>query len=152
MSKNLFKAVKKALISLQPKGIEGHALKRITRLTALISGMIDSDSCHLNALGSGIIEDINDASREAAAKRFVENKYTDYNLHYLPYLTQLLSSAIALLPAGHGLNLVIDGSQMGSSHVALMVSLVYKKRSIPIFWVIKKGKNSASVFAVLLNI
>lgn len=140
MSKNLFKAVKKALISLQPKGIEGHALKRITRLTALISGMIDSGSCHLNALGSGIIEDIDDASREAAAKRFVENKYTDYNLHYLPYLTQLLSSAIALLPAGHGLNLVIDGSQMGSSHVALMVSLVYKKRSIPIFWVIKKGK------------
>ena len=140
MSKNLFNRIKKALISLQPKGIEGHALKRITRLTALVSGMISTGSCHLNALGSGIIEDINDASRESAAKRFVENKYTDYNLHYLPYLTQLLASAIALLPVGHGITLVIDGSQMGTSHVALMVSLVYGKRSIPIFWVIKKGK------------
>lgn len=140
MSKNLFKTVKKALISLQPKGIEGHALRRVNRLTALVSGMINSGSCHLNALGSGILEDINDASREAVAKRFVENKYTNYTSHYLPYLSQLLASAIAKLQAGTGLSLVIDGSQMGSNHVALMVSLVYKKRAIPIYWLVKKGK------------
>ena len=35
--------------------------------------------------------------------------------------------------------LVIDGSQMGNQHVALMISLVYKNRSIPIFWVVRKG-------------
>ncbi len=140
MKKNLFNQVKKALISLQPKGIQGHALKRITRLTAFVSGMIDKKSCHLNALGSGIIEDINEASRESAAKRFVENKYTDYSLHYLPYLTPLLRSIIAKLAKGAGISLVIDGSQMGTAHVALMVSIVYQKRSIPIYWTVKKGK------------
>ena len=35
--------------------------------------------------------------------------------------------------------MVIDGSQMGNAHVALMVSMVYKNRSIPINWLVKKG-------------
>ena len=140
MSKTLFKEIKKALISLQPEGIAGHALKRVTTLTAMVSGMIAKKSCHLNALGSGLQQDINDASRETAAKRFVENKYTDYSLHYLPYLTQLLVSIVGKLSQDEGLCLVIDGSQMGTSHVALMVSLVYQKRSIPIYWLVKAGK------------
>lgn len=139
MGKTLFKKVKQALISLQPKDLKGHALQRVTRLTALVSGMISTRSCHLNALGSGIMEDINDASRETAAKRFLENKYTDYRLHYLPYFKQILATR-ALLCDDKGLTFVIDGSQMGTSHVALMVSLVHKKRAIPIFWLIKKGK------------
>lgn len=140
MSKQLFKKIEKALISLQPQGIKGHALKRITTLTALVKGMIDKQSCHLNALGSGIQNDIDDASRETAAKRFVGNKYTDYKLHYLPYLSQLLVTLIANASLEHGISLAIDGSQMGTGHVALMLSVVYKKRSIPLFWVIKKGK------------
>jgi hypothetical protein len=139
MSKTLFSEVKKALISLQPKGIQGHALQRITNLTAFVSGMIDKQSCHLNALGSGLEQDINDASRETAAKRFVESDKTTYKLHYLPYFRQLLLSVIGNL-GSEGLVLIIDGSQMGTSHVALMVSLFYKNRSIPIFWLVKKGK------------
>lgn len=140
MSKNLFKKIKKALISLQPKDLKGHALQRVTTLTALVSGMIAQKSCHLNALGSGLEQDINDASREIAAKRFVESQKTDYTLHYLPYFAPLLVSIIGKLAEGEGLCLVIDGSQMGTSHVALMVSLVYQKRSIPLYWLVKKGK------------
>ena len=140
MSKNLFKKIEKALISLQPQGIQGDALKRITTLTALVKGMIDKQSCHLNALGSGIENDINDSSREIAAKRFVENKYTDYKLHYLPYLSQLLKTLIANASLEQGISFVIDGSQMGKNYVALMLSVVYKKRSIPLYWVVKEGK------------
>lgn len=139
MSKNLFKQVKKALISLQPKDLAGHAHQRITTLTSLVSGMINKRSCHLNALGSGFEQDINDASREKAAKRFVESKFTDYSLHYLPYFRHLLASILTHLGKNEGICLVIDGSQIGS-HVALMVSLVYQKRSIPVFWLLKKGK------------
>ena len=140
MKNTLFTEVKKALISLQPEGIQGHALTRVNTLTALVSGMIDKRSAHLNALGSGLLQDINDASRESAAKRFVENKYTDYNLHYLPYFTHLLVSIVAQLGPTEGLTFIIDGSQMGTGHVALMVSILYKKRSIPIYWLLKKGK------------
>ena len=127
MSKTLFKKIKKALISLQPEGIQGHALQRVETLTALVSGMIAKKSCHLNALGSGLEQDINDASRETAAKRFIENKYTTYSLHYLPYFSHFLVSIIGKLTKGESLCFVIDGSQMGTTHVALMVSLVYQK-------------------------
>jgi hypothetical protein len=140
MSKNLFKQVQKALISLQPKGIQGHALKRLISLTAFVSGMIDTESCHLNALGSGLPQDIDDASRESAAKRFVENKHTTYSEHYLPYLKPLLASISLKTNPKEGLSFTIDGSQMGSGHVALMVSIFYKKRSIPIFWLVREGK------------
>lgn len=140
ISKNLFKQVQKALISLQPKGIQGHALKRITSLTAFVSGMIETESCHLNALGSGLPQDIDDASRESAAKRFVENKHTTYSEHYLPYLRPLLSSISSKSDPNEGLSFTIDGSQMGSSHVALMVSIFYNKRSIPILWLVREGK------------
>lgn len=140
MSKNLFKQIKKALISLQPKDIQGHALKRVTTLTSLISGMISTQSCHLNALGSGLVQDINDASREITAKRFVENKHTTYCEHYLPYLKPLLASLLAKINLKEGLVLTIDGSQMGSNHVTLMVSIFYQKRSIPIYWLVRKGK------------
>lgn len=139
MSKDLFKQVKKALISLQPKGIQGHALQRVTKLTAFVSGMIDKNSCHLNALGSGLEQDINDASRETAAKRFLESPTTVYKLHYLPYFRQLLKSILGSL-GSEGLVLIIDGSQIGTGHVALMVSIFYKNRSIPLFWLVKKGK------------
>lgn len=140
MSKNLFKQVQKALISLQPKGIKGHALKRVTTLTALVAGMIRSQSCHLNAMGSGLPQDINDASREASAKRFIENKHTTYSEHYLPYFKVLLASILSKIDPKEGLTLTIDGSQMGPNHVALMVSVSYLKRSIPIFWLVKEGK------------
>lgn len=42
MSKHVFKRIEKALISLQPQGIKGHALKRIMTLTALVKGMIEN--------------------------------------------------------------------------------------------------------------
>jgi Transposase DDE domain len=147
MQPHLFNEVKKALTSLYSDHLQGHALARVNKLAGLVSGMITKKSCHLNALGSGIVEDINDASRETSAKRFVENGHTTYKVHFLPYLMVLLQSIIGKMSnirqkngTNHGLVFVMDGSQMGSKHVALMLCLVYQKRAIPICWVVRKGK------------
>lgn len=147
MKKHLFNKVEKALLSLHGKGLQGYALTRVKQLRGLVCGMIDKKSCHLHALGSGLLQDINHASRETAAKRFVENQHTDYKVHFLPYLSLLLQSILGKISkkaaqeaTNHGIVFVIDGSQIGSKHVALMLCLVYEKRCIPIFWVIKEGK------------
>lgn len=147
MKKHLFSKIEKALLSLHGKGLQGYALTRVKQLTGLVCGMIDKKSCHLHALGSGLPQDINHASREIAAKRFVENQHTDYKVHYLPYLSVLLQSIIGKISkkaaqnaTNHGLVFVIDGSQIGSKHVGLMLCLVYEKRCIPICWVVKEGK------------
>lgn len=102
--------------------------------------MIRRKSSHLLDIGSGLPQDIDAASRVAHAKRFLSNKWTDYETHYLPFLTAFLVQNLGKEKISKGIRLVIDGSQMGSKHVALVVSLVCKKRSIPICWFVRKGK------------
>lgn len=102
--------------------------------------MIKRKSSHLPDIGSGLPQDIDAASRVVHAKRFLSNKWTDYKVHYLPFLIAFLRFALSKTNNNQGISLVIDGSQMGSKHVALVVSLAWKKRSIPICWVIRKGR------------
>lgn len=143
MKNKIFTDIKKALIELSPVHVQGHALKRINSLTGLIKGMIDKKSSHLSKIGTGLEQDINANSQEKHVKRFLENKYTDYKIHYLPYLACFIASISQnkqFLKNIKNLKLVIDGSQMGSKHVALMISIIVGKRAIPVFWVVKKGK------------
>lgn len=46
-------------------------------------------------MGSGLPQNINANSREVAAKRFVDNKWVDYEAYFLLFLSQFLR---ALLP------------------------------------------------------
>ena len=143
MPSSLYGNIQKSLSELSPHLPQGHALKRLNSLSALISGMITKGKSHLSKIGSGLPQEIHSLSQEIHAKRFLENKYTDYKVHYLPYLPALLSSFNqdeAFLMKKQDLKLVIDGSQMGSKFVVLMLSVVVGKRAIPIFWVVKKGK------------
>ena len=143
MKKNIFTEVQKSLCELSPQTARGHVLKRINSLSGLVSGMIEKGKSHLSKIGSGLPQDINAHSQEIHAKRFLENRYTDYKVHYLPYLPCFIASFSqnkAFLANKLDLKLVIDGSQMGSKYVALMLSVVVGKRAIPIFWLVKKGK------------
>ena len=147
MKKKIFNEVQKFMCQFSTKEVQGHALKRINTMSGLVSGMISAKSCSLNNIGSGIDKDINAQSKEIAASRFLENKNTDYKVHYLPYIKQfilgfLLKNKISLDCSSeqNRIYLAIDGSQMGSNYVCLMISLVVGKRSIPIFWVVKEGK------------
>ena len=93
----------------------------------------------MNALGSGLLQVITAHSKEKAAKTFLENYWNDYQTHYLPYMKRFLPEFIQHAQTRGIIYLVIDGSQMGNKHIALMVSMVYKNRSIPLCWTVKKG-------------
>ena len=54
---------------------------------------------------------------------------------YMPFVRQILE-----VLASHGLVLVMDGSQAGGSCMVLMVGVLYKKRALPIAWLVYKGK------------
>jgi hypothetical protein len=82
-------------------------------------------------------------SKEIHAKRFLENKHVDVKVHYMPYLKQFLLGILlktSQLEQKHAFKVIIDGSQTGSKHVTLMLSIVVRGRSIPVFWVVRKGK------------
>lgn len=138
--KKLFDQIRTRLISVHATPPEGHALKRIHTLCGLISGMIRKGSSHLPDIGSGIPKNIDARSKTAAAKRFLANEYTDYACHFLPYLTAFIRGVLCCMTdLNQGITLVIDGSQVGKDNAALMVSLVWQRRGIPICWFVKKG-------------
>jgi len=94
--------------------LKGHRLTRLRSLVAYIVGMIRNKSSHLSALGKGLLQLIKAHSQ-----------------------AKLM---IPLLPnTKEGIELVIDGSQMGKSHAVLMISLVFGKRGVPLGWSVKKG-------------
>ena len=123
--------------------VRGYVAQRLNSLSGLISGAIHSGSSHLSKIGSGLPQNINALSKEIHAKRFLENKHVGIKVHYLPCLKHFLMGILLKtrkLEQKHNFKVIIDGSQTGSKHVTLMLSIVVGNRSIPVFWVVRKGK------------
>lgn len=139
MKLQIYGKVLKTLKSIQPKDIKGHSLRRVQKMAAMVTGMIRYQSSHLSKIGKGLPQRITAYGKEKAAKAFLSNKWTDVETHYFPFLEVILPTIIEYnLKSDNGLHLVIDGSQIGNNHSVLMISMVYKKRSIPLVWIVKK--------------
>lgn len=139
MKKKLYVKILKKLRSTYCEAPKGHTLRRVKKLAGLICGMILKKRSTMSALGSGLPQYITAHSKEKACKQFLDNAWNDYSTHYLPYIEQYLPLFIEQSASGDSVYFVIDGTQMGNAHIALMVSLVYKNRSIPVNWFVKKG-------------
>lgn len=138
--KKVFHQIQSRLKSLYETAPEGNALKRINTLSGLVSGMIRKGSSHLPDIGSGLRKNIDAHSKTTAAKRFVENKWTDYESHFLPFLSAFLQGILLCTTnISKGITIVIDGSQVGKDNATLMISLVWRGRGIPICWIVKSG-------------
>lgn len=138
--KILYTRIRCLLLNTYDQAPEGNALKRIHSLSGLITGMIRKGNSSLPAIGSGLPQDIDANSKTIAATRFVGNKWTEEEVHFLPFLKAFLQGMILTCLAAIGnIVIVIDGSQMGKDNAALMVSLVWRKRGIPLCWLVKSG-------------
>lgn len=120
---------------MQPTAPKGHSLRRIVTLALLISSMIRSGRSSLQQLGQEMDLPIDLESRIKRAKRWVTNKWVDHQTHFLPYVLPILASV-----AGSGeLVLALDGSTVGKDCMVLMLSLIWKKRAIPLCWIVRKA-------------
>ena len=138
MKKRLFRKILKKLLSFFGKNLQGHAFRRLKSFAGFICGIMRKKKPYMSAIGSGLIQPITAHSKEKAAKKFLENYFIDFDVYYLPYISTLLTQIIAAMPKNEAIKLVIDGSKMGNAHMALMVSIIYKGRGIPIAWLVKK--------------
>lgn len=137
--KKVFRAIQSRLYNLSEGTPKGHAAKRLNTLSGLVSGMIHKGSSHLVDIGSGIPQNIDANSKTQAAKRFLDNKWTDISVHFLPFLHAFLTGVLMFTQLNNGIVLVIDGSQVGKDNAVLMISLVWRNRGIPIVWLVKEG-------------
>lgn len=138
MKYRLYRKILKNLRKFFGKDLKGHKRRRLKKLAALICGLMREKRPDMRSLGSGILQRIKSYSKEKEAKKFLENKWVDDETYYQPYISEVIKQIIALFPKRMNITLVIDGSKMGKDHMALMVSLFFKGRGLPIIWLVKK--------------
>ena len=137
MSDNLrrYDAIKKALVQLYPQAPTGHLLQSLNVLAMFINGIVASKSTHTRPVAKKTPTDAKVTSREKQLTRWYENEHVTYQLYMLPFVETLLAGL-----ADRTLAIAIDGSEVGRNCLALMVSLIYQHRAIPLVWVVVQGR------------
>ncbi|MBU0510745.1 MAG: transposase [Chloroflexi bacterium] len=67
----------------------------------------------------------------------IQNELTDLEIHYLPFVREFLAALADI----RTLVLVMDDREVGHNCPALMLSVVYKGRTLPIAWIVAKGSH-----------
>jgi len=136
MSDNLkrYCAIRDALEQLAPKPMTGNQIRHLRTLAALISGIVGSGKVSLPAVAGKVPDGKHRDSRVKRFERFLKNQRVTQETFFLPFARALLAS----LPEGP-LVLVMDASQLGRGCLALVVSVRFRKRALPIGWLVVKG-------------
>ena len=129
-----YKVYTKVLKSIKAVVKDQHPGHTIT-LAMMITGIVLSKKAQLSEMSSEIPADVKDKSIEMRLRRWVKYDRIDGDLIYLPFAQQVLSAL-----SNQELLLVMDGSQVGRGCMVLMVGVVYKKRTLPIAWLVYEGK------------
>ena len=113
----------------------------IYALAMMMTGLIRGKSSHFDEIGrkSGHGSGSKFPSRVKLIHRFIKNKHITYESHFLPFIEVVIASL--------GLSefrLSIDSSKVGRGILILTVGLVYKKRVIPLAWMLYKGRKGHS--------
>ena len=115
--------------------MKGHQASHFSTLLHMMTGMVVSKHCHLPKVAGKVKSDIKQESQIKKFKRWLSNKSINGNVFYLPFLERLLPTLIK-----DNIKLIIDGSVIGKDSAALMASIVYKNRAIPIIWLMAEGR------------
>lgn len=127
----VYTKVLKVLKEMVKMSHPGHVLT----LAMLIAGIVTSRKAQLSSVSAETATEAKDKSVEMRLRRWVKHAGINADAIYLPFAKQILE---ALSDAE--LVLVMDGSQIGRGCMVLMVGVLYKKRALPVAWVVYKGK------------
>jgi len=124
-----------AIKQLFPTEPKGNFARMLTTLAAMVAGIVLARSCQLPAIARKTPDQAKADSRIKRFSRWVQNERIEYEVFYLPFVRELL---VHLATIGE-LVFVIDGSEVGHHCITLMISLIYRKRALPITWLVVKG-------------
>lgn len=129
-----YRAIRRALKELYPTEPKGNLARHLNTLAALISGIVGSGRTNFPAMAKEVPDGTKKQSRVKRFHRWVKNGRIEGEIYFMPFAKTLLLS-LSHFP----LVLVMDGSEVGRGCMALVVGVVYKKRALPIAWVVVKG-------------
>ncbi len=131
-----YTAIKRSLMQFYHPRPTGHRERHLNTLVAMICGLTGGQRAHLSTIADHAPS--GGADQESLIIRFRRwLKHDDHTINgwFLPVAEALLATL-----AQQPLTLVMDGSVVGRGCVALMLSVVYHGRALPVAWVVVKGK------------
>lgn len=130
-----FRIIKEKFTSLYPNHPHGNLARHLNTLAGLVSGIVGCKNVHLPKIASTVPDGNKATSREKKFSRWINSQKIDFETYFLPFVEILLRSL-----AGDTLIFAIDGSVVGRGCIVLMVSMIFKGRSLPVTWLVVKGK------------
>lgn len=127
-----YRAIKQAIMQFYQPRPTGHREKHLNTLVALICGLTGGKHAHLPTIADHAPS--NAATQESLIKRFsrfLKNDRHTVDGWFLPVAQELLKT-LATQP----IQLIMDGSVAGRGCLALMLSVVYHGRALPLCWVV----------------
>ena len=112
---------------LRPK----QRITQVRNFVWLMIGIYKSRSVNLNRIAGKIPGKVQLLSYTRRLSRFLNNPAIDVRVWYEPVARNWLERQAQSLQQ---VRLLVDGTKVGFGHQLLMVSLAYRKRSIPIAW------------------
>lgn len=121
----------KSLYQCEPKG---NFYRRLRSAAFLINGIILSKSCRLPDVSGKCADLRKPISREKSFYRLLRNDRFSYEVYYMSFAQALIQAVQTNIIA-----VTFDGSIIGHGCITLVAGLVYKNRSLPLCWIVKKG-------------
>ena len=134
-NRRTYRAIKSALRQLYPGEPQGNLARHLDTLAAMVSGIVRSQSSQLPAIARKVPDGNKPESRVKRYSRWVKNEHIDGEVYFPPFAEPMLQG----LAQNRTLVLAMDGSEVGRGCLTLMVSVIYKKRALPVAWVTVKG-------------
>lgn len=127
-----YHAIKHGLMQFYQPRPTGHRERHLNTLVALICGLTGGRQAHLPTIADHAPS--HGAPQESLIKRFrrlLQHETQTVDAWFLP-VAQALLQALAHQP----IRVVMDGSVVGRGCLALLVSVVYHGRALPLCWVV----------------
>lgn len=136
MSDNLrrYRAICNSIMQWFPSNLSGRQHRQLLTLAALISGIVGARHSQLDKIAAKVPLSAKPDSRTKRFARWTANDAITPSVFFLPVAASLLA-ALAHRP----LVLLLDGSTVGRNCIALLVSVAYRGRALPLAWVVVRG-------------
>lgn len=131
-----YTAIKQSLMQFYQPRPTGHRERHFNTLVALIAGLAGGQRAHLSTIADHAPSGA--ADQESTIMRF--RRWLKHDAQTVASWFLPVAQAVLATLAHQPLVLVMDGSVVGRGCVALMLSVVYHGRALPLVWVVVQGE------------
>jgi hypothetical protein len=130
-----YRSIRTALSQMFLGDAKGYEAKQLNVLASMISGIVGSKSTNYPKIASKVPDRAKAESRVKRYSRYINDVEAEQEIYLMPFAATLLAKL-----SDATLVLIIDGSDVGRKCVALMLSVQYRGRALPIGWLVISGK------------